>query len=348
MNKLRIGIIGAGRIGQLHAKNVLDLDMFSLEVITDININHLIGTELEKRVPIITTDPGNVLDNPEVDAVFICSSTDTHAEYIKKAARAGKHIFCEKPISFNLEDTREALRVVQEAGVKFQSGFNRRFDKNFRKVYENVRNGQIGSPQIIKVSSRDPEIPSEEYIKTSGGMFMDMTIHDFDMMRYLSGSEVVEVSVKAVNLVDPIFAKHKDVDTAIITLTFENGAIGVIDNSRRAVYGYDQRIEVFGDKGMVASDNIKETSIEISTREVTIMDNPKYFFLERYEEAYLEEIKYFANAILKNQPLACTGEDGFKAELLAYAANVSWKEKRSVNLSEIMCKEQKINTTMVK
>jgi len=348
LKKLKIGIIGAGRIGQLHAKNVLNSDLYSLQVITDIKINHLLGTELEKRVPVITTDSESVLSNPDIDAVFICSSTDTHAYYIKKAAKAGKHIFCEKPISFSIDDTKRALQVVQETGVKFQSGFNRRFDKNFRKVYESVRDGKIGTPQIIKVSSRDPEIPSEEYVKSSGGMFMDMTIHDFDMMRYLSGSEVRDVTVKAANLLDPMFAKYDDVDTAIITLTFENGAIGVIDNSRRAVYGYDQRIEVFGSQGMVASNNVKETNIEISTRNSTTLDNPKYFFLERYEEAYAEEIRYFAKAVIEDKPLACTSEDGYRAELLAFAAHLSWKEKRTVSLSEIVLGAPQKNTSMVK
>ena len=203
MDKVTVGIIGAGRIGQLHANNILGSGLFQLKAISDISVDHLKGTQLEQRVSVITTDSEDIFKDPEIDAVFICSSTDTHTQFIKAAAKAGKHIFCEKPISFNIEETNEALQVVQEAGIKFQVGFNRRFDKHFRKVYETVRAGKIGKPHIIKITSRDPQAPDESYIKRSGGMFMDMTIHDFDMIRYLSGSEVVDVFVKAANLIDP-------------------------------------------------------------------------------------------------------------------------------------------------
>ncbi len=332
---LNVGIIGAGRIGQLHASNILSSSLLNLKGISDIHIEHLKGTIYEQKVPVITTDPEKIFQDPEVDAVFICSSTDTHLNFIKSAAKAGKHILCEKPISFNLGETEEALQAVKEAGVKFQVGFNRRFDKHFRKVCDTVQAGKIGSPHIIKVSSRDPEPPPEEYVKRSGGMFMDMTIHDFDMVRYLSGSEVIDVSVKAANLVDPMFGKNGDVDTAVITLTFENGAIAVIDNSRQAVYGYDQRIEVFGDSGAVSAENEAQTNVQIATKESVTIDHPKHFFLDRYKDAYIEEINQFAKAILEDKPLLCTGEDGYKAELLALAASVSWKEKRSVSLSEV-------------
>ncbi|WP_158737283.1 inositol 2-dehydrogenase [Alteribacillus sp. YIM 98480] len=335
MNMLNVGIIGAGRIGQLHASNILSSSLLNLKGISDIHIEHLKGTIYEQKVPVITTDPEKIFQDPEVDAVFICSSTDTHLNFIKSAAKAGKHILCEKPISFNLGETEEALQAVKEAGVKFQVGFNRRFDKHFRKVCDTVQAGKIGSPHIIKVSSRDPEPPPEEYVKRSGGMFMDMTIHDFDMVRYLSGSEVIDVSVKAANLVDPMFGKNGDVDTAVITLTFENGAIAVIDNSRQAVYGYDQRIEVFGDSGAVSAENEAQTNVQIATKESVTIDHPKHFFLDRYKDAYIEEINQFAKAILEDKPLLCTGEDGYKAELLALAASVSWKEKRSVSLSEV-------------
>src|SRR5699024_10550881 len=235
MKKVNVGIIGAGRIGQLHANNILNSDLLCLKAISDIELDHLSGTIIEKNVDIITSNPEDVFDDTSIDAVFICSSTDTHADFIKKAALAGKHIFCEKPVSFSLNDTKAALKVVEESGVLFQAGFNRRFDKNFRKIYETIQAGKIGEPHIIRVSSRDPGAPPEDYIKTSGGMFMDMTIHDFDMVRFLADSNVVDISVKATNLVDPIFKKYDDVDTAVITLTFENGAIGVIDNSREAV-----------------------------------------------------------------------------------------------------------------
>ncbi|MFS0637958.1 inositol 2-dehydrogenase [Mesobacillus foraminis] len=335
MKKVTVGIIGAGRIGQLHADNILGSQLYNLKALSDIQVEHLKGTHYENLVPVITTNPQDIFTDSEIDAVFICSSTDTHAEYIKAAARAGKHIFCEKPISFNIEETRKALEVVKEAGVKFQVGFNRRYDKHFRKVRETVQAGVIGTPHVIKVCSRDPEAPPEAYVQRSGGMFIDMTIHDFDMVRYLSGSNVTEVSVAAANLVDPMFGVNGDIDTAIITLKFENGALAVIDNSRQAVYGYDQRIEVFGDKGVVSAENETQTNIRISTKESIASDHPKYFFLDRYKDAYVEEINDFAKAILEDGPLVCTGEDGYQAELLAVAAHVSWKEARTVSLTEL-------------
>ena len=335
MKKITVGIIGAGRIGLLHANNILKSDLLELRSITDIKIDHLQDTTIGKLVPVITTDAEQIFKDPMIEAVIICSSTDTHTDYIKRAAYAGKHIFCEKPISFNLKDTKEALRVVKDAGVKFQSGFNRRFDNNFRSVYESVRDNKIGEPHIIKITSRDPEVPSEDYVKVSGGLFMDMTIHDFDMVRYLAGSEVTEVCVKAANLIDPMFQKYDDVDTAVITLTFESGAIAVIDNSRRAVYGYDQRVEVFGDKGVVSAGNERITNVQMATKDNTILKNPKYFFLDRYKEAYKAEINEFAEALLFNKPLSCTGEDGYKAELLAYAAKLSWQENRTIKISEL-------------
>lgn len=335
MKKVNIGIIGAGRIGQLHANNIFNSDLLRLKAISDIKLDHLSGTSIENNVDVITSNPEDIFDDSSIDAVFICSSTDTHSDFIKKAALAGKHIFCEKPISFNLDDTRAALKVVEESGVLFQAGFNRRFDKNFRKIYETIQAGKIGEPHIIRISSRDPGAPPEDYIKTSGGMFMDMTIHDFDMVRFLANSDVVDISVKATSLVDPVFKKYNDVDTAVITLTFENGAIGVIDNSREAVYGYDQRIEVFGNKGAVSAENEKKTNIKLSTVEGTYLENPKHFFLDRYKDAYVNEINEFAKSILNNLALLCTGEDGYKAELLAYAARLSWQENRTVKMSEI-------------
>lgn len=335
MKKLTVGIIGAGRIGQLHANNILQSEQMNLKAIADIKLDHLQTTSLSERIPLLTTEPDEIIHDPEIDAIIISSSTDTHVDFIKKAANEGKHIFCEKPISFYLEATREALEVVKHKGVKFQSGFNRRFDKNFRYVYECVRNGKIGDPHIVKITSRDPEIPPEEYIRVSGGLFIDMTIHDFDMARYLAGSEVVEVSVKAANLVDPVFGKYDDVDTAVVVLTFENGLLAVIDNSRRAVYGYDQRIEVFGSKGVVVADNEKQTTVSIATQQETCSANPEYFFLERYQEAYVAEIHSFADSILNNKPIVCTGEDGYQAELLAHAAKISKAENRSVKLAEL-------------
>ena len=187
-----------------------------------------------------------MINHPDVEAVIICSPTDTHAQYIVEAAQAGKHIFCEKPVDLSLPVIQRALDAVAKAGVKLMVGFNRRFDPNFAKIRQLVVDGKIGDPHILKITSRDPAPPPAEYSAVSGGMFMDMTIHDFDMARFIVGSEVTEVYAKSAVLVDEAIGKAGDVDTAIITLTFVNGAIGVIDNSRKAVYGYDQRVEIFG------------------------------------------------------------------------------------------------------
>ncbi|MGP4039680.1 inositol 2-dehydrogenase [Gracilibacillus sp. D59] len=335
MADMTIGIIGAGRIGQLHAEHIISTPSIELKGICDINIGHLKGTFIEKNVPIITTDPSSLIEDEEIDAIFICSSTDTHCYYIEKCARARKHIFCEKPISFSLEETKAALQIVEEAGVKLQIGFNRRFDTHFRKIYQTVQEGKIGKPHIIKITSRDPKPPNETYIKSSGGMFFDMTIHDFDMIRYLSSSEVKLVSVATANLVDPCFEKYDDVDTAIVTLIFEDGTLATIDNSRQAVYGYDQRIEVFGEKGMVMADNERTSNVQIATKESVTLDHPKYFFLDRYKDAFYKEIQEFAKAIINHEPLTCTGEDGLQAQKLAIATKKAWKEKRSVPLNEI-------------
>lgn len=335
MGKVKVGIIGAGRIGQLHANNILQSDLFELKAIADIATEHLKNSKIWHQTPLITNESEEIFSNDEIDAVIICSSTDTHAEYIKRAANAGKHVFCEKPISFNLKETKEALEVVKEKGVKFQVGFNRRFDKHLRKVQQVVEKGGVGEPHLIKISSRDPQPPPENYIKHSGGMFMDMSIHDFDMMRYLVKSDVVDVTTKAANLIDPVFEKHGDVDTAVIIVTFESGAIGVIDNSREAVYGYDQRIEVFGNQGKVEAQNESETNVKISTRENVSSDSPKYFFLERYEDAYKFEMTEFAQSIINETDLICTGHDGYMAELLALAAKKSWEMKRTITMNEI-------------
>jgi myo-inositol 2-dehydrogenase/D-chiro-inositol 1-dehydrogenase len=334
--KIKIGIIGAGRIGKLHAENLIRLPEVEIKAISDIYTENVVDWAKALGIQSVTNDYQVILNDPEIEAVFICSSTDTHAQFIIEAAQKGKHIFCEKPISFDIEKTKAALEAVTEAGVKLQIGFNRRFDHNFKRVRDMVSTGQIGDPHILKITSRDPNPPSKEYVQVSGGMFMDMTIHDFDIARYLSGSDVEEVYVQAAVLVDPVIGELGDVDTAITTLKFKNGAIGVIDNSRKAVYGYDQRVEVFGSKGCVTANNDHPNTVQLSTGEGVYQDKPKYFFLERYQEAYVQETKAFIECIQNDQSPAVDGNDGLQAELIAYAAKKSWLEKRPVKLHEIM------------
>ncbi|WP_026575827.1 inositol 2-dehydrogenase [Bacillus sp. UNC438CL73TsuS30] len=331
---LNIGIIGAGRIGKLHVDNLRGISQIQVKSVSDVVIDHLESWAKEKQIEVLTTDYHDILNDPVIDAVFICSPTNTHATIIKEAAAAGKHIFCEKPVSFSVEETEEALEAVKKAGVKLQVGFNRRFDPNFRKVRQIVQDGGIGTPHILRITSRDPEPPGVEYIKSSGGLFMDMTIHDFDMARYVMGSEVTEVYASGAVLVSPEIGEAGDIDTAIVTLKFANGAIGVIDNSRQAVYGYDQRLEIFGEKGAAQADNNRATNVEVSTAEHVSKDKPLYFFLERYNQAYIDEVTEFANAILLNQEVSCTGFDGLQAQVIAKAAKKSLETGAPVLLQE--------------
>jgi myo-inositol 2-dehydrogenase/D-chiro-inositol 1-dehydrogenase len=335
VDKVKIGIIGAGRIGKLHAENLVKIREAEIVAISDIYADQVKEWAQSLGIQNVLPDYRSILKDPEIDAVFICSSTHTHPQIMSEAAAAGKHIFCEKPISFDILKTLQALKAVTQAGVKLQIGFNRRFDHNFKRVKEIVASGKIGEPHIIKITSRDPSPPAKEYIQGSGGLFIDMTIHDFDMARYLSGSDVVEVYVQGAVLVDPVFSEFGDVDTAVTTLKFKNGAIGVIDNSRKAAYGYDQRVEVFGSKGCVTVKNDFPNSAELSTADGVYRDKPKYFFLERYQEAFLEEDYCFIQSILNNHDTPVNGYDGLQAELIAHAAKKSLVEGRPVKMKEI-------------
>lgn len=331
----QLGIIGAGRIGKLHAENISKLPFVKIKTISDVYTAGLKEWADPLGISRTTSDYSEIIHDPEIDAVLICSSTNTHPGIIIEAAKAGKHIFCEKPISFDLEQTCAALEAVRQSGVKFQVGFVRRFDPSFRKVQDEVRQGSIGVPHVIKITSRDPNPPSAEYLKSCGGLFLDQSIHDFDMARYLSGSNVVEVIACGAVLVDPIFQEFNDVDTAVITLLFENGAIGVIDNSRKAVYGYDQRIEVFGSEGCLTADNAAPTTVKRSSTNGVVMDAPPYFFLERYNDAFIQEIKQFIYCIRHGKEVPVTGYDGLQAELIAHAAKLSFMQNRPVKLQEI-------------
>ena len=239
-------------------------------------------------IPHVTNNAEDIFGDPEISVVLICSSTDTHADYIIKAARSGKNIFCEKPVDLNVEKVKKALAAVKEAGVRLQIGFNRRFDHNFAHVRKLTDDGAIGQVQLVKITSRDPAPPPISYVKVSGGIFLDMTIHDFDMARFQAKSEVEEVYAQGAVLIDPEIGKAGDVDTAIIMLKFANGALGVIDNSRKAVYGYDQRVEVFGSAGAAAAENDTPSQVRLSDTSGVHADKPLYFFLERYKDAYIK------------------------------------------------------------
>lgn len=337
IKKVSIGVIGTGRIGKLHTENlVMSVPDAKVVAVADVVMNDQIrewaaGLGIEK----VYTDPYSLINDPEVAAVFICSSTNTHADLMIKAAEAGKDIFCEKPIDYDIAKIELALQAVKKAGVKLQIGFVRRFDHNHKKVRDTVASGLLGKPSIIKVTSRDPEPAPFEYAKVSGGIFMDMMIHDFDMVRYLSGSEVTEVSTYGTVLIDERLKTINDVDTAIVMLKFANGSIGVIENSRKAGYGYDQRSEVHCEKGCVQVGNDYPNTAMISTGEGTFMDKPLWFFLERYNNAFIAEAKEFCSAIKENREPSVGGIDGLMPVKIAMAARKSMDEGRSVQLSEI-------------
>lgn len=333
MNKINVGVIGAGRIGQIHARNIkYQIPGAKLLAVADVNLEaaHRVASELE--VPDSTEDYRQLLKDESIQAVVICSSTDTHAGMIIEAAAAGKHIFCEKPIALDMDKIDQALAAVAQAGVKLQVGFNRRFDPSFRKVKELVASGRIGVPQLLRISSRDPEPPPLDYVKCSGGLFLDMMIHDFDMARFLIGEEVTELMATGNCLVDPEIGKCGDVDTAVVVLKFKNGALGTIDNSRRAVYGYDQRVEVFGSEGCAAAGNKIPTEVTLHTADSTMSDKPLYFFLERYEEAYLAEMREFINCIQENRHPTVGGLDGKVSVAMGYAALESLKSGNFVQV----------------
>ena len=335
-DEMRVGLIGAGRIGRVHAQTLTrSLPGVTLLGVADVREPAAKSLAEELGVPWWGADYRRLLDDPRIGAVLICSSTDTHAGLIVEAAEAGKHIFCEKPIALDLAQTDRAIAAAGAAGVKLQIGFNRRFDAGFRRVHELVFAGAVGAVHLLHIISRDPEPPPLEYVRVSGGIFLDMTIHDFDMARFLVGSEIEEVMAVGAVLVNPGIGEANDVDTALVTLRFANGALGVIDNSRRAVYGYDQRVEVFGSRGSAQADNSTATSAALLDAGGRHTDKPLHFFLERYAAAYTAELQAFCQALKNDCEPLVAGCDGRAALLAGLAATRSLKEGRPVRLAEV-------------
>ncbi|HIU98928.1 MAG TPA: inositol 2-dehydrogenase [Candidatus Limadaptatus stercoripullorum] len=334
---LNIGIIGAGRIGKVHLQSVT-------RYVTDAKVIALadpfMNAETEEwarslGVGKLTRDYKEILSDPEVDAVFICSSTDTHSAISLEAIAAGKHIFCEKPVDHDLGKIKAVMQALEGSNVKYQVGFNRRFDHNFAAAREAVANGRIGELAVLKITSRDPGAPPVDYIKVSGGIFLDMTIHDFDMVRFISGEEVTEVYAAGGVTVDPAIGEAGDIDTAVVTLRLESGALAVIDNCRRASYGYDQRLEAFGSKGQVAISNDTASSAVVSDASGVTAEKPLYFFLERYMQAYAAEVEAFVAAVRDDTPVPVGIDAGLQSVLIGVAAKKSLELGRPVKLSEI-------------
>ncbi len=327
---LTFGQFGAGRIGQIHAGNLRAHPSADVAAIVDINATA--AATLARQVGARTASVDEVLADPAIDAVIIASSTDTHAELIEASARAGKAVFCEKPIDLSLDRVEQCLDVIRETGTPFAVGFNRRFDPSFRALAARVERGDVGRVETVCITSRDPGLPSMEFLKSSGGLFRDMMIHDFDMARWLLGEEPVQVFARGSCLVDSWVAEVGDIDTSVVILKTSSGALCQINNSRRAAYGYDQRIEVLGEKGMVRAENHRPTSVELATAEATSWDNPYPFFLERYEDAYRAEIDAFIDAVTKGIVPAPGGDDGLAALRLANAALESLETQAPVEL----------------
>lgn len=335
MQKLKVGIIGAGRIGQVHAKSITyHIPQAEIVAISDIYVDSAKKVAQELGIANAYEDYHDILNNPEIQAVLICSSTDTHADIAVEAAQSGKHIFCEKPVDLTVAKIKKVIEAVDKAGVKLQIGFNRRYDHNFAQIKRLANDGKLGNLQTIKITSRDPEPPSIEYVKVSGGIFLDMTVHDFDMARFIAG-DVEEVYANAAVTVDKAIGDVGDVDTALVTLKFKNGAIGVIDNCRKACYGYDQRLEVFGTGGQASASNDTPTNVSYINADANMSDKPLYFFLERYMQSFTDEMTEFINAVQNDVPTKTTVNDGLEALRLGLAAKLSVEEHRPVKLSEI-------------
>ena len=318
---LKIGILGCGRIGQVHARSIRNLDDARLIAVADAVAPAAEALAAKTGAQVRTSD--EIIASDDIDAVVIGTPTDTHFDLIQGAAAAGKAIFCEKPVDMSADRIRDCAKAVAAAGFPFLTGFNRRFDPGFADIEARIREGEIGDVEIVTILSRDPSPPPLSYIRSSGGLFRDMMIHDFDMARFLLAEEPVQVFAVGSALVDPEIGKAGDVDTAAVTLTTASGRICQISNSRRATYGYDQRIEVHGARGLLRAENHLENSVEVATGAGFRRAPVQNFFLERYEAAYLAEMRHFVEAVLSGKSPKPGIEDGLRAQMLADAAAMS-------------------------
>jgi len=334
--KINVGVIGIGRMGRVHTEH-LAFRIFQANLVSVADINIDAAKDFAERLGIskVTENYQEILDDKKIEAVAICSSTDTHTQLVIEAAQAGKHIFCEKPIGYELSEVDKALRAVEKAGVKFQVGFNRRFDPNFIAMKQAILEGKVGTPHFIHIVSTDPALAPIDIIRVSGGIFLDMTIHDFDMSRFLIGSEVEKLFTTGAVMIDPKIGEAGDVDTALTILWFKNGVIGTIHNSRQTVYGQDQRVEIFGSAGSIATENQTPHRTVVADDEGFHTPKLLYSFIERYREAYLREMQAFIDAIVNNTETPVSGIDGRIPIVMALAAQKSCREQRLVKLSEV-------------
>ena len=327
---ISIGLLGAGRIGQIHGRNIAASPRARLAAIADPMPNGAQTLSAATGAPIKT--PEEILADKAIDAILIGTPTDTHADFIDMAAKAGKAVFCEKPVDLSSARIEKTLARVDKAGIPLMIGFNRRFDPNFAALQRRLADGTAGEVELVTILSRDPGPPPASYIERSGGLFRDMMIHDFDMARFLLGEDAVEVFAVGSSLVDPAIGKAGDVDTAAVVLKTASGKICQISNSRRATYGYDQRIEVHGSKGLLSAGNVHETTVQFAGEKGISADPVQNFFLDRYAAAYRFEIESFIDAITKGTKPKPDGTDGLKAQMMADAATKSRETGKPVKI----------------
>jgi myo-inositol 2-dehydrogenase / D-chiro-inositol 1-dehydrogenase len=331
---LRVGLLGAGRIGNVHAKAISTHPQSKLVAVSDVNaeaaakLAGLYGAEARSNEAII--------DDPSIGAVLIATSTNTHSDLIEAATRAGKAVLCEKPVDLSLARAQACLKAVGATGLPVMIGFNRRFDPNFAALKAAADGGEIGKSELLSITSFDPAPPPISYVKVSGGLFRDMMIHDFDLACWIMGASPDQVTAVGTSIVDPEIGAAGDVDTAVVTLLYGDGRIAVVRNSRRAAYGYDQRIELLGSKGLLSVDNVLENTVSKATAAGVVAAKPEFFFLERYTQAYASEWAAFVDAVTKNSPLPVTLADGVNALAVAEAATRSAKTKSTVDLASVL------------
>lgn len=334
MRKLRIGVIGLGRIGKLHVEHISQgLPHIEVVAVADPNLDTSWASEL--GIKSHYSDASQLISDASIEAVLICSPVDSHVPLIKACAKQRKHVFCEKPLSLDEDEVKQAIEAIELSNVRCQIGFNRRFDPHFKQLKEDLDEGAIGNPYLIRITSRDPGLPPMSYLESSGGMMMDMTIHDFDMARHLAGSEVEQVHVCGGAFVDASVQDCGDIDTAVVKLKFKNGVLAIIDNCRQAAYGYDQRIEVLGQGGALVAENPLPTSNILRTSQGQTQDSLYPFFLERYQKSYIEELESFYQSIVKNAKPLVDSMDALQALNLAKAANLSLKNQTPIDMTSV-------------
>lgn len=329
---IKLAILGCGRIGQVHARSAAMVEGARVTAVADAFPEAAEALAARTGAAVMTAE--DIIASPQIDAVVIGTPTDTHFDLIQASAKAGKAIFCEKPVDMSADRIRQCIETVEAAGVPFLTGFNRRFDPGFASIRARIADGEIGAIELVTILSRDPAPPPLSYIESSGGLFRDMMIHDFDMARFLTGEEVVQVYATGSALVDPAIGEAGDVDTAVAVLTTASGRICQISNSRRATYGYDQRVEVHGADGMLRAENLRETNVELATAAGFRSAPAQHFFLERYAGAYVAEMAHFIECLAAGKAPSPTIRDGLAAQMIADAAARSLETGAPITLGQ--------------